>query len=168
MVADDEPTPLREIEALVKARQAKGDELSVVDTDVAGVFRIRVDSQLILDRYWRRADIEAYQYHAGIALFGAWRKCSVTGSLIGAYRERIQTGDPPDLLPAVDARKNVFEALQAVPWDLHDVLLTVVLLDQPAGQCGRDGLERLRQALHHLAVHYRMARGGPEKPPHGK
>lgn len=168
MTNDEQPPTLREIEALVKARQAKGDELSVVHTETAGIFKIRVDSQLLLDRYWRRADIEAYQYHAGCKLFGHWRRCSITGSLIGGYRESIQCNEAIDVLPAVEHRQHVSEALKAVPWEFHDVLICVVLADQPAGKCGRDGVKRLRQALHHLAVHYRMARGGTEKPPHGR
>lgn len=102
------PAALNRISYTEAERRADGARLVAEDTMIAGTRRLRVDRQLKLDTYNKRAQINDRQYAAGVKFHRLWIAALLTPKIIASYGDVLGGGGGDDSV--MEAR----EALDAV------------------------------------------------------
>jgi hypothetical protein len=146
----------------LKERLARGQEVSVDETMVAGLRHIRLLNTRMLDRYQARGEVTERQYGAGDRLYRTWFASGSSPIIIGAYSIRVDYAGHDLTDHQATMRAAVTGALQAVPFRMAQIIVSVVFLDEPANAWGRqqgntrDGIACLRLSLDILGDHYRI------------
>jgi hypothetical protein len=157
---DDGPTPAR----LAKGDVALGDHRINHRETVRG-YRAAVADPLLL--YWKRKDISAAEFKAGLRLRTSFRIAAIAKRITPRYAEPI-SGKTEISDAQAEARHDYVVAMRAVGPILAPILAHVVCFDQVAsdwsknrgavakGRAGVEGLVTLRLALDALERHYRL------------
>jgi len=157
---DDGPTPAR----LAKGDMTLGDHRINQRETVHG-YRAAVADPLLL--YWKRKDISAAEFKAGLRLRTDFRIAAIAKRITPRYAEPI-SGKTEISDAQAEARHDYVVAMRAVGPILAPILAHVVCFDQLAsewsksrgavakGRAGVEGLVTLRLALDALERHYRL------------
>ena len=156
VIVRDLPTPER----------GQHDHLEFEETPKAGVYRLRVETQSILDRYLRRKQIKNMQHQAGEMFAGAWHNAAKGQRIVASYSERTEGHNDSDNPRVAHAGREVQKAIDVLNQtgpELSGVVIHVCGMDGSAGDWARsnnrpryEGLVVLRLALNVLARHFRL------------
>lgn len=142
-------------------RYQHGDRMRNEPSERAGIFRRRVTTQSVLDRYLAREQISQRQFDAGMRLYRLWRLGGAAPRVTMSYAPRVKGG--PELSDAQAlAQRRVRELLRRAG-PLSGILVHVCLCDEAArdwavarGDAPQSGVVVLRLALDALADYWRL------------
>jgi len=144
------------------------DVLELEETPAAGVRRVRVATQSMLDRYRARNQLMDRQYAAGEQFAELWHEAGCGQRTVGSYAERTQGHDTsihPKMAHASRETKKALDALDHVGAEFSGIIIHVCGLGHSAGDWAAlnnrpryEGLVVLRLALNTLAKHFKLTR----------
>ena len=156
VIVRDLPTPER----------GQHDHLEFEETPKAGVYRIRVTTQTMLDRYVQRKNITEVAHQAGEQFATAWHNAAKGQRVISSYAERTDghaDSDNPRIINATREVQKAIDVLSQTGPELSGVAIHVCGMDNSAGDWARlnsrpryEGLVILRLALNVLARHFKL------------